>query len=63
MFYKLKLVFGLVILQRAVNCLNIKLKFNSLLISLHFLDLISQLAIKPDIICFCDNNYIYISNL
>ena len=61
--FNLNLVFCFVILQRTVNCQinnskNLQLKLNSLLITLYFLDLISQLAITPEIICFCDIKYI-----
>ena len=53
-----------VILQRTVNCQinnskSLQLKFNSLLITLYFLDLISQLAITPEIICFCGIYYMF----
>ena len=56
--FNLNLVFCFVILQRTVNCQinnskNLQPKLNSLLITLYFLDLISQLAITPEIICFC----------
>ena len=58
------LVICIVVLQGTVrseinNSKSLRLKFNSILISLNFLDLISQIAITPEIICFCDINYIY----
>ena len=64
MFYNLNLVFPFVILQRTVNCQinnskSLQLKFNSLLITLYFLDLISQLAITSEVICFCGIYYMY----